>query len=73
MAASAELRHPLLGKLSNGTPALLLISWTTPTSSLLLRLRNGRHQHLLGAIASALFDFLQEAQVRIVRLSSPSS
>src|SRR6266852_757960 len=62
-----EFRNPLLGKLSERHAGSVVDQLDHADEFAAARLRNGRNQHLLGAITGALVDFLQEAQVRVVR------
>jgi len=64
----AEFRDPLLGQLSERHAGSVVDQLDDAHEFAAPRLRNGRDQHLLGAITGALVDFLQEAQVRVVRL-----
>src|SRR5712692_2610314 len=63
-----EFGYPLLGKLAERHAGSVVDQLDHADEFAAARLRNGRDQHLLGAITGALVDLLQEAQVRVVRL-----
>ncbi len=64
----AQALDTFLGNRSERSARLVVDELDDTEQFVALRIDNRRHQHLLGAVAGALVDFLQEAQRRIDRL-----
>src|SRR5262249_33324342 len=64
----AQLGHAFFGQLAEGDAGPVVDQLDHADQVAASGFRHGRHQHLLGSIAGALVDFLEETQVGVVSL-----